>query len=195
MITIDNLQEHRIDFDQSYRWMFLDEDQEQTSPEHQDHIIPLNPEASAFLWAYEGINFPCSMHPPRAKYFRDVELWHEGSEKEVKKWLYRRGIPFSHQVLFSVQPDCGFVLTWKMVVKYSGWIFCGEDQTLFDKTLNWWLTYQHDGDFHFCRNRIYGPAQGYRDWQEKQRMIQEFKDTARLAEGRQKFSKNPFLKP
>ena len=194
MITIDTLEEHRVDFDQSSGWMFVEEGQSQTRPEHQDQVIPLNPEASAFLWAYEGINFPCSMHPPRAKYFRDVELWHEGSEQQVKKWLYRRGIPFDRKVLLSVQPTRGFAITWKMVIKYSSRIFIS-DQTVFDKTLNWWLTYHHDGDFHFCQNPIYGPEQGYRDWAENQRMIQEFRDTARLAEGRQKFSKNPFLKP
>ncbi len=131
-----------------------------------------------------------------ANYFKEIEKWDSGgtSEKEIKKWLYNRGIPFSQKVFLSLSPRCGFVLTWKMVIKNSSILFFGSDQTIFDRTLNWWLTFHLDGDFHFCKNRIYGPKQGYQDFEDKQKMIEDFKETAILSEERQKFSRNPYLK-
>jgi hypothetical protein len=69
--------------------------------------------------------------------------------------LYNLGIPFGQKVFISQNPDIGFVLTWKMVIKYSHRLFWANDQTVWDKTMNWKLEFHHDGEFTFGKDLIY----------------------------------------
>jgi hypothetical protein len=71
------------------------------------------------------------------------------------KSIYNLGIPFSQKVYIAQQPDTAFVLTWKMVIKYSHRLFWANDQTVWDKTLNWKLEFHHDGEFTFGKDLIY----------------------------------------
>ena len=54
-----------------------------------------------------------------------------------------------------MQPNFGFLLTWKMVIKYSHNLFSGCDQSVWDKTLNWRLEYHHDGLFTYGKDYIF----------------------------------------
>lgn len=78
--------------------------------------------------------------------------------QKLKKWLYERGIPFSRKVYWPTQPDVAFVLSWKMVIKFSATLFHGNDEVIWDKSLNWVLVYDHNDEFYFGKNPKYKAA-------------------------------------
>jgi hypothetical protein len=77
------------------------------------------------------------------------------SNEAVKKWLYQLGIPFEQKVFWIDQPLWGFILTWKMIIKFSDDLFFGSDAVVWDRTLNWCLNYDHNCIFHFGKDRLY----------------------------------------
>jgi len=158
MITLENIESFSIPLaEHMFKHLFELEDQEEIIEEHKDQIIALTIEASQFLWNFENDVRIGSFYPNVSKYFRDVEEFSfgEDSEKEVKKWLFNRGIPFDRKVYISIQPTSAFVITWKILVKYSASLFFAHDLIIWDTSLNWGLYYQHDDIFHFGKHRIY----------------------------------------
>ncbi|MFA7326509.1 MAG: hypothetical protein WC121_07600 [Candidatus Kapaibacterium sp.] len=61
--------------------------------------------------------------------------------KDLKKWLYERGIPFSKYVF--LYGDDSAMMTWKMVIKYSEDMFFAHDFIIIDSSLEWALIYIH----------------------------------------------------
>jgi len=153
-ISLENIEEFNLPFaDYIANWIFTDENEELASQEHQDQIFPLTKEAANFLWDYEmkvGIE-------TSEKYFRSVSTFNSefSDQQKIKKYLYNLGIPFDQKTFIAQQPDTAFVLTWKMVIKYSHNLFFAHDQSVWDKTLNWKLEFHHDGEFTFGKNLIY----------------------------------------
>ncbi|MFK7773949.1 MAG: hypothetical protein AB8F94_17490 [Saprospiraceae bacterium] len=157
-ISINNLEFQAIELeDHRMKWLFEFEEGIPPSKEHRDQIWALNKKAAKYLWDYEGKMRIGIFYPEIGKYFKNVIEYEdkERKEKELKKWLFNLGIPFKHKVFISFQPDSGFILTWKMVIKYCSKLFFAYDLILFDKSLNWGLFYHHDELFHFGKNRIY----------------------------------------
>jgi hypothetical protein len=151
-ITIDNIEEFNIPFEDFIgKWIFTDEFDKPAPIEHIDQITILNKEASKFLFDLESkLCIDCT-----PKFFKNVHKFTPNGTKEIKKQLYKLGIPFSQKVFFPFNIDMGFVLTWKMVIKYSHTLFWANDQLAWDKTLNWKLIFHHDGEFTFAKNFIY----------------------------------------
>ncbi|KUJ52469.1 hypothetical protein [Chryseobacterium sp. JAH] len=91
------------------------------------------------------------------KYFNQYsELsFKENENKKVKKWLYHKDIRFNQKVFWSHQPDTAFILTWKMVIKFSENLFFSSDEIIWDKTLNWVLICDHNDIIYFAQNRIF----------------------------------------
>lgn len=153
-ISLDNIEEFKVHLDDYIsKWIFTDENDHLASKEHQDQIFPLTKEAANFLWDYEmklGIE-------SSDMYYKTVTTFNSefSDQQTIKKYLYNLGIPFSHKVYIAQQPDTAFVLTWKMVIKYSHRLFWANDQAVWDKTLNWKLEFQHDGEFTFGKDLIY----------------------------------------
>ena len=153
-ISLDNIEEYNVPFE-SYlsKWIFTDENGQFASKEHQDQIFPLTKEASIFLWDYEmKLRIEST-----EKYFKTLTIFNSefSDQQAIKKYLYNLGIPFSQKVFIAFEPDTAFVLTWKMVIKYSHRIFWANDQTVWDRTLNWKLEFHHDGEFTFGKDLIY----------------------------------------
>jgi hypothetical protein len=68
----------------------------------------------------------------------------------LKKWLYKRGIPFSKWVF--VLPNYGngtLMMTWKMLVKNCENLFFSDDIVVFDETNQWCLSYWHEDEMFF----------------------------------------------
>lgn len=153
-VSLDNIEEFKVPLDNYIsNWIFTDEDDQLASKEHQDQIFPLTKEAANFLWDYEmklGIE-------SSDKYYKTVTTFNSefSDHQTIKKYLFNLGIPFSHKVFIAQQPDTAFVLTWKMVIKYSHRLFWANDQTVWDKTLNWKLEFHHNGEFTFGKDLIY----------------------------------------
>lgn len=153
-VSLDNIEEFIVPLkDYTSKWIFTDENGKLASKEHQDQIFPLTKEAANFLWGFEvKLGIRCS-----EKYFKTVSNVNLGfsDQQTIKKHLYNLGIPFSQKVYISQQPDTAFVLTWKMVIKYAHNLFSANDQTVWDKTLNWKLAFHHDGKFTFGKDLVH----------------------------------------
>lgn len=154
IVSLENIEEFKVPLDNYIsKWIFTDENDNLASREHQDQIFPLTKEAANFLWDYEmklGIE-------TSAKFFKDISTFNSefSDQQTIKKYLYNLGIPFAQKTFVVQQPDTAFVLTWKMVIKYSHNLFFAYDQSVWDYTLNWKLGFHHDGEFTFGRDLIY----------------------------------------
>ena len=168
-ISLENIEAFKVPLDDYIsKWIFTDENNQLASKEHQDQIFLLTKEAANFLWDYEstlGIQ-------STGKYFKTVATFNSGfsDQQTIKKYLYHLSIPFNQKVYIAHQPDTAFVLTWKMVIKYAHKLFCANDQTVWDKTLNWKLEFHHDGEFTFGKDLIYD---GHPDMQENKEKLEK----------------------
>jgi len=153
LIDLDNIVQFSIPMDEfKGNWLFTDENNIPASEEHQDQIRILTTEAAEFLWNFEMSSvLVCS-----EENYKDITVFDSqySNQKKIKIYLYDLGIPFKQKVFMPMQPHTGFVLTWKMVIKYAHTLFSASDQAVWDKTLNWKLEYHHDGEFAFGKNVI-----------------------------------------
>lgn len=89
--------------------------------------------------------------------YREVERYEIPDGAGMKKWLYRRGVPFAADVLllpvFGAADEPAVLTTWKVVVKYAGSIFSHDDLVVFGASADWCLYYHHDDVLHFGRGR------------------------------------------
>jgi hypothetical protein len=158
VISLDDLEKFSIPMQESaLARIFMNDNGDLPSVEHQDQISVLTAEASNYLWDFERKIRIGSFYPDIQKYFKSVEQFNvrRNTDDQVKKWLYRKGIPFKNKVFLSFQPHWGLVMTWKMVIHYSANIFFAYDLTVWDRTINWCLYFHHDDVFHFGSDRIY----------------------------------------
>lgn len=172
-ITLENLEGFSVPIEtHPLKWMFED-DNGFLPEEHKDQIIPLNPNAAKFLWDFEGTQRQLGNIAKMEQYYKKTKELKSGrlTAQEVKKWLFNLGIPFGQKVFWSHQPEWGFVLTWKIIVKYSDEIFVGNDVVIWDRSLNWCLIHHHDDAFHFGSDRVENATvRGEEIFQNKKRM-------------------------
>lgn len=155
-ITLENLEGFCVPLESHpLKWKFEDEDGF-ISDEYKDQIIPLHPKAAQFLWNFESTQRQLGNIPKMQLHYKKTSEFYIGtsSNQDVKKWLYNLGIPFDQKVFWRDQPEWGFILTWKMIIKFSEDLFFGSDVVLWDRSLNWCLNYHHDDKFYFGRDRI-----------------------------------------
>ena len=172
-ITLENVHTFSVPLpEHPLKWKFQDDDEQELSDEFMDQIIPLTPLASNFLWKFESTQRYLGSISAIGEYFKEQEELSigEGDSRKVKKWLYERGIPFDQKVFWVTQPDWGFVLTWKMLIKFSDDIFFGSNELIWDKTLNWCLIFDHNDVFYFGKNRTFAAEQRSKEINQLQKM-------------------------
>lgn len=153
-ITLDNIEQFSVPLDDYFaKWIFTDEHNKLASDEHKDQIFALNEKAAKFLWDFDmqlGIDFT-------EKYFKKITTFDSScvDHTAIKKYLYNLGIPFERKVFMATQPNLGYILTWKMVIKYSHNLFFAYDQVIRDRTMNWALQFDHNDLFTFGKDYIY----------------------------------------
>ena len=175
-IGLDNIEEFSVLLEERpLRWKFEDDAGNPPSSEFLDQIIPLSKEAAKFLWKFEGTQRQLGDKFMNSKHYKiREELSIVGLEQEeIKKWLYKRVIPFDRKVFWVTQPDWGFVLTWKMIIKFSEEIFFGSDELIWDKTLNWALAFDHNDTFYFGKDRVFNSEVHSQEIEEVQELIKE----------------------
>ena len=153
-IDLKNIKNYSLPLcDLEIQRFFTDENEQTPSIVHKDQIFMFKNNASKFLWDLEHnvLGFEAT-----SKFYKHVSQFdsNDKSISEIKKYLYNLEIPFSNYVFFAEQPHLGFMLTWKMTIKYCKGIFWTDDQQIWDKTFNWKLEYNH-GIFTFGRDLIY----------------------------------------
>jgi hypothetical protein len=170
-ITLENVHTFSIPISEHpLKWKFENDDKK-ISAEFEDQIIALTSEASKFLWNFESNQRYLGSIPGIGKYFNEQDEFSFKENQKVKKWLYEKGIPFNRKVFWVTQPEWGFILTWKMVIKFSDDIFFGSDEVIWDKTLNWCLIFDHNDVFYFGENRNFNADKHSEEIIEIEKMI------------------------
>lgn len=146
-------------------WRFTDERYHKLPDQHLEQLIPLDEDASGFLWDYISKSGLHHGTPFRQDFFRTIDSTRVtiGGEEEVRKWLHRRGLPFSKRVFLSWQPTDAMIVPWEIVVEYfDAFYYSGaDDLTVIDESLMWALLFHHDDEVYFGTNGDY-PLTEYR---------------------------------
>jgi hypothetical protein len=146
---------------------FTDEKYDKIPDEHLNQLKPLDKEASNYLWDYISQTSLHDETPFKKDFFRTIDKAKisEGNEKEVKKWLYHRGLPFDKSVYLSWQPNDAMIVPWKILIKYFDSFYYGtsDDLTVIDQSLTWALLFYHEDEIYFGTNRDFKPSELFSD--------------------------------
>lgn len=123
---------------------------------HFKQLKPLGKKGSHFLWNYTVKSELHGNAPFKKDFFHKIEKARisEGREKEIKLWLFQRGIPFEKPVYLSWQPTEAMIVPWKLLIKYFDHFHnctCG-DLTVMDQSLDWALLFHHQHEIYFGSN-------------------------------------------
>ena len=175
MVTLENIEQHTLPFDQfELKWRFTEEKYNVLPPHHLEQIRPLDKPASKMLNDMTNAMFDKTFRLDPARFLHTEWVRYvdtlEG-EQETKKWLYRLGFPFDREVYTSWHRDCAAITTWKMIVKYWSDFEYADDLVIVDKTLNWALVFYHYNQIEFgtnsersiriCENELVGTSAFY----------------------------------
>lgn len=133
---------------------------------HLDQLKPLDNDAAVFVWDYITKVQLHSDTPFKKDFFRTIDKAKivGDNEKDIKKWLYHRGLPFEKPVFLSWQPTDAMIVPWKLVIKYFDRFYCGgEDLTLFDQSLIWALLFYHEDEVYFGTKKDFTPSETFTD--------------------------------
>ena len=149
-----NIIQFREDFPKKWSFLWSPEEASKIPLEHKDQIHFLKKKGTELINEYlyrsnmtKGLPFQ-----PFQNHFKIIEMFRvsQNCDKEIKKWLYSKGIPFSKFVYVdSERSGQSVMLTWKMVVKYWEGMFFAHDLVIFDSSLTWGLFYYHDDRLYF----------------------------------------------
>ncbi|TAJ13171.1 hypothetical protein DMA11_09730 [Marinilabiliaceae bacterium JC017] len=168
MIGFENIKERIIDLDEfALKWRFTESEYNILPDEHLKQLYPLDKLASKFLWDF---TMDTNLHadtPFKKGFFNSVDKAKiaEGNGKEIKKWLYKRGLPFKKEVFLSWQPDLAMIVPWKLLIKYFDDFYYGssDDLSVFDMSLNWALLFYHEDEIYFGSNEKFNPLTEFND--------------------------------
>ena len=147
--------------DFSLKWRFTEPKYNQLPKNHLVQLKPLNNIGSKFLWDHImdiGIH---NEDPFDKNIFQNLDYINiaDDNENEIKKWLYKRGLPFDKEVFISWQPDSAMIVPWKILIKYyNDFYYPGSDDlTIIDESLNWAVLFHHNETLYFGSNNSYKP--------------------------------------
>lgn len=160
-ITLENVENFSTSLCEHHlKWMFESIEENKIPEEVEAQIIPLQPEAAQFL-----LDFRETQNHLNDELFKDAQcdkqedtfVTKKKTQEEIKRWLYQKNIPLDRKVFWVNGLNVAFVLTWKMVIKFSDVLFFGTNEILWDKTMNWMLSFDADEVFHFEDNLMFNP--------------------------------------
>lgn len=143
-------------------WSFLwsPEEANKIPVEHKDQIHFLNDKGTRIINEILDSSKMTKGLPiePFKNFFQKIDEFKvtENCEKDIKKWLHNKGIPFSKYVFVDSEMSGQTVmLTWKMVIKYWEGLFFADDIVIFDSSLEWGLFYYHESQLYFGSEVIF----------------------------------------
>lgn len=161
LITLQNVEQFSTSLlEHQLKWMFEDTQGNGISAEVKSQIIPLQREAAQFLLDFRNTQHYLNTQIYKESNFEkkpETFVSKKQSPEVIKRWLYERNIPLDRKVFWVNQLNVAFVMTWKMVIKFSDILFFGTDEVLWDKTMNWELSFKSSEVFHFVDNLMYNP--------------------------------------
>ncbi|NJN78315.1 MAG: hypothetical protein HC803_08305 [Saprospiraceae bacterium] len=160
-ITLENVEEFSTSLSKHHlKWMFEDVQGKGISSEVKAQIIPLHPEAAQFLLDFKNTQEHLNNELFKdAKFHKEMDVFisKKKNNETIKAWLLERNIPLDRKVFWVNQLNVAFVMTWEMVIKFSDILFFGSNEILWDKTMNWMLSFQSEEVFSFMDNLMYDP--------------------------------------
>ena len=193
-ISLQNIENFSVNLnDHPLKWIF-EEENNILSQEFADQIIPLNEDAARFLWTFERTQKILNTAFPTPDHFKNIVEFSsvDKTNEQVKKWLYHRGIKFDNKVFWAPDVKWAFVLTWKMVIKFANKLFFGNDEVIWDKTLNWVLFFNHNDIYFFGQDRIHNADIESETIGETRRIIEEALAKSKDYQPENRFNKNIF---
>jgi len=147
------------------KWRFTEEKYDKLPDLHLEQLKPLNDNAAEFLWNYISDSGLHNHSPFKKGFFKTIDKVKilESNEKEIKKWLYQRGLPFEKEVFLSWQPDVGMIVPWKLLIKYFDSFYYGssDDLTIIDQSLDWAILFFHEDEIYFGTNKKFKPSETF----------------------------------
>ncbi|TXF79282.1 hypothetical protein [Chryseobacterium sp.] len=138
------------------KWRFTEENYDMLPGQDLEQLKPLDQEAAEFLNDYIST---AGLHhdvPFTKGFFKTTDHIRisDGNEKEIKKWLYQRGLPFDKPVFLSWDQTDAMIVPWNLVVKYFDSFYYGvsDDLTIMDQSLNWAVLFFHENQIYFGSN-------------------------------------------
>jgi hypothetical protein len=165
-IDFDNIFEHVISMDNfNLNWRFTDEKYDKLPEQDIKLLKPLNKAASTFLSEYiSKINLHEDI-PFKKNFFNTIEnvTILDGNEKDIKKWLCERGLPFDKPVFISWDKENAMIVPWKLLIKYfdSFYYPSSDDLTIIDRSLDWALLFSHWDEIYFGTKKAFKPTDLY----------------------------------
>ncbi len=155
-------------------------------PTHREQICFLDKTAQKYIFKFidnAGLLTGGGWDPFAKGNFKVVEEYQgcyrgEECQHSLRKWLYRRELPFSNEVFLLSSAEDSLLTTWKMVVKYSHLFLGFSDTMVFDRTLNWCLFYYHESQMFFGRDNTYDVSPHEKEMEalnEKKRLYPRFR--------------------
>nr|NQU91175.1 DUF2947 family protein [Bacteroidota bacterium] len=160
-MDFNNIDIHIISIhDFPLNWRFTDEKYNLLPDDHLGELKPLDREASNYLDDFIIKSTLLDQHPFKNAFFRtsDNARIIGGDEKEIKKWLFQRALPFDKTVYLSWDSETSMKTKWKYVVKYWDSFFyeATDDLIVFDDSLEWALYFYHEGEIYWGTNKNFG---------------------------------------
>jgi hypothetical protein len=167
-VDFENILSHTIRLDDfELKWRFTDEKYDRLPDNHLELLRPLDKTGAKILSDYISL---VNLHgdiPFKQGFFRTVDKARvlEDNQREIKKWLYQRGLPFNKVVFLGWSQENAMVVPWKILVKYFDSFYYGssDDLTVIDQTLAWALLFYHEDEIYFGTNKDFKPSEAFAD--------------------------------
>ena len=167
-VDFENIHEHTVPLDDfRLKWRFTDEKYDKLPDQHLELLHPLDKAAAKFLSDYIDTNCLHGDVPFKKEFFRTIDKAKvlADNQKEVKKWLYQRGLPFDKLVFLCWSQQDAMIVPWKILIKYFDSFYYGgsDDLTIIDQTLTWALLFYHEDEIYFGTNKDFKPSETFAD--------------------------------
>jgi hypothetical protein len=167
-VDFENIFNHTIPLDNfRLKWRFADGKYDKLLDQHLELLRPLDKAAAQFLSDYIDATNLHGDVPFRKGLFRTIDKAKvlADNQKEIKNWLYQRGLPFERFVFLCWSKEDAMIVPWKIFIKYFDSFYYGgsDDLTVIDKTLTWALLFYHEDEIYFGTNKDFKPSETFAD--------------------------------
>lgn len=167
-IDFENISHHVTQLDDfQLKWRFTDKQYNKLPDNHLKLLWPLDKEAASFLSSYIAETALHDDSPFKNGFFRIIDKAQilANNQRQVKKWLYQRGLPFDKLVFLSWSQENAMIVPWKVFIKYFDSFYYGssDDLTVIDQTLTWALLFYHEDEIYFGTNKKFKQSETFSD--------------------------------
>lgn len=167
-IDFNNIDRHSVSInDFGLKWRFTGPKYHVQPDIHLEQLIPLDKDAAKFISDFISKTDLHADVPFKKGLFQTIDKVKisANNKQEIKKWLYKRGLPFNKNVYLSWDVRNAMIVPWKIFIKYFDSFYYGgsDDLTVCDESLQWALVLYHEDEIYFGTNKDYKPSDNFAD--------------------------------